>query len=80
MTLASTPAITAWVLLLAGACGWALAAGLLHRPRRRREWGVDLYCHYCSWPVNRSSWFEPIHWQGETYCSLTCLLRRWRRR
>ena len=74
MALASTSAFVVWFLVLAGA-GWALAAGALHRPRRRQEWHEDTYCHYCQWPVGRSSWFEPIHWQGHTFCSLACLRR-----
>lgn len=72
MALVSTPAVVVWFLVLAGS-GWALAQSLLLRPRRRREWGEDLYCGYCHWPLSRTAGYEVYRWQGHTFCSLVCL-------
>lgn len=74
MTLASTSAVVAWAVILAGA-GWTLAAGLLRPRRRRKEATGDAVCRYCAWPVGRSSRWPPIRWQGEVFCGLVCLRR-----
>ena len=63
-------------MFLVAAAGWLMAT-LMLRPRNgcnghRYE---GRYCHYCSWPVGRSAWFEPLHWGGHTYCSRVCALR-----
>lgn len=74
MALAGTSAVVVWFLALAGA-GWALAQGLLLKPRQEREWGEDLYCRYCCWPLSRTAGYEAYKWQGHTFCSLVCLRR-----
>ena len=74
MALAGVPLLITWFLFVAGA-GWVVAKGLLHRPRRRRNTGTDLFCGYCGWGLSRAAGFDVYRWEGDTFCSLVCLRR-----
>lgn len=66
-----------WILsmILVGTAGWALAEVMLHRAWRNGSRRDQESCAYCGWGLNRTSGYEVYRWEGQAYCSLSCLRR-----